>query len=203
MGSLQSQINWTHIVPRLPARIDRLAEKRPLLVAFYAGPGTGKSTMATGVFHTLKLRGRNVEYVHEVAKDLTWEGRHTALGHQPYIAGKQMMKYDRLAGKVEAIITDTSTLLGLIHMKDNGSVSHGLFKDWLTADWVERDTIDVLLARTERPYNPNGRRQSEDSAREMDLRVKGMLVRAEVPFIECPATEDFVRPLADMVERSL
>lgn len=156
--------------------------------------------MATGLFHTLKLRGRNVEYVHEVAKDLTWEERWTALGHQPYIAGKQLMKYDRLAGKVEAIITDTSTLLNMIYRKGGNEPRWSAFDKWIIEDWKARDTLDIMLRRTERPYNPAGRRQSEESARRCDEQIEKMLQGCGIGYGSMPASEDSVVLLADLVE---
>lgn len=144
----------------------------PLLIAFYAGPGTGKSTTAAEVFAHLKRMGYNAEYVHEVAKDFTWEKRHKALAYQPYVAVKQMWAWDRLRGEVDVIVTDTSTLLGLIH----GKKLTPAFKTWLIDDYKRRRTLNIFLQRDpKRAYNPKGRRESEESAKAVDNRVWAML----------------------------
>lgn len=188
--------------------IDRHQQKNPrdpLIVALWGGPGTGKSTFASGVFYQLKMRGRNVEFVHEVAKDLTWEQRHFALSHQQSLAGKQMRAYDRLYGKVECIVTDTSTLLGLIHSKPTMK-AYDEFSAWLVADWKARNTLNIFLNRdTERPYNPNGRRQSQASAEAMDGRISTLLRAHNVKF-ECEYVCDgevAVKRIADLVEKRL
>lgn len=66
------------------------------VVNLFAGPGAGKSTLATGVFHELKLQGINCEYVSEIAKDLTWEKRHNSLNFQLYVFAKQHRDIERL-----------------------------------------------------------------------------------------------------------
>lgn len=151
----------------------------PLLVALYAGPGTGKSTTSADVFARMKMSAVNCEYVHEVAKDLTWEERWVALGHQPYVTAKQMFRWDRLNGKVDAIVTDTSTLLGLVHGKNLTDA----FKAWLIDDYKRRNTLNIFLQRDpERPYNPNGRRQSAQSAASMDVKIKSMMIEHGIEF---------------------
>jgi Cdc6-like AAA superfamily ATPase len=188
--------------------IDR-AEGRlqPLLVALYGGPGTGKSTTASLVFGALKQHGHNVELVHEVAKDLTWEQRHRALAHQPYVAAKQMFRYDRLHGQVDAIITDTSTMLSLIYSKSSDSPLRDLaFHQWIVADWRARRTLNVFLRRNiERPYNPKGRSQSEIEAQNLDLRIKDMLDAYELPCLELnmSTTTDHVEQIVTEVESEL
>lgn len=190
--------------------IDR-AEGRlsPLLVALYGGPGTGKSTTASLVFGTLKQRGHNVELVHEVAKDLTWEQRHRALAHQPYVAAKQMFRYDRLHGQVDAIITDTSTMLSLIYGGQSGTgspLAALAFQQWIVADWRSRRTLNVFLRRNiERPYNPKGRSQSELDAQNLDLRIKGMLDMYDLPYMDfnMSTSTDHVDQIVAEVEREL
>ncbi len=173
----------------------------PLLVEFVAGPGTGKSTTATGLFSLLKQAGRNVEYVPEVAKDLTWEGRTVALSCQPYIAAKQLLHFDRLKGKVDAIITDTSTLLGLHH----GDEEHGAtpeFRDWLLDDHDRRRTLTIFLRRDpERPYNTEGRSESEDEARAIDAALLGLLERHKIDHFEqrVHADNSHIATLAEVV----
>jgi len=46
--------------------------KETLIVNLWAGPGTGKSTTASVVFHMLKVAGIKCEYVTEFAKELAY-----------------------------------------------------------------------------------------------------------------------------------
>lgn len=159
----------------------------PKIVAMFGGPGIGKSTTAAAVFAGLKQRGHNVELVHEVAKDLTWEGRSMALSHQPYVAAKQMFHYDRLYGQVDVIVTDTSTLLAGVYAPDAPSE----FLDWISADWRARNTLNVVLRRDARwPYSTHGRPQSQSEAELIDRRVMAAITRARVTYT--PVTVDRV-----------
>jgi hypothetical protein len=134
---------------------------------------------AAEVFAMLKRAAVNTEFVHEFAKDLTWEERWVARGHQPYLTAKQMFWYDRLHGKVNCIVTDTSPLLGLIHGKANTEA----FEAWLVDDYRRRNTLNIYLARDpDRPYEPVGRRESVESAKAKDAQIAHMLIENSIQF---------------------
>ena len=63
--------------------------KHMIVVNFFAGPGTGKSTHAAMLFAKLKTMNINSELIQEYAKDKTWIRDSKTLEVQPYIAGKQ------------------------------------------------------------------------------------------------------------------
>ena len=46
---------------------------KPIVVNLIAAPGSGKSTIAAGVFEELKWEGVNAELITEFAKDKVWE----------------------------------------------------------------------------------------------------------------------------------
>lgn len=156
-----------------------MSSPQPLIVALYGGPGCGKSTTAAVVFGRLKHQGINVELVTEYAKDLTWEGRDFALSHQPYLMAKQIRNYDRLTGKVDVIITDTSPLLSIVYPSDTMEpLVRSLFHGWVAADWKSRNTLNVFLHRDPSiPYVPEGRSQSEGEAKYLDGRISEVLQR--------------------------
>ena len=81
------------------------------------GPGSGKSTAATGVFSLLKMHDLNVEYVPEVAKDLAWEDRLTDVTYM-HIVGRQVERMERLRDKVDYIITDSPLLMQAAYNDD-------------------------------------------------------------------------------------
>lgn len=163
---------------------------KPLTVSLFAGPGTGKSTTMGLVFGRLKERGHNAELVPEYAKDLTWEEAWGKLAHQPYVAAKQMWRLDRLKDRVDVIVTDTSTLLGLIYGKASGGRTQA-FDDWLVDDYKRRWTLNIFLERDpSRPYNPAGRRQSEASAIDADARILSMLNDLGVPYLGVRVNKD-------------
>lgn len=145
------------------------------IIHLYGGPGTGKSTTAALVFGALKQRGHNVELVTEYAKDLTWEQSYGKLGFQPYVIAKQMWRLRRLTDQVDAIVTDTSILLGLIY----GTVENGVtqpFREWLVDEYNHTAHYDIFLTRDPtRAYNPKGRNQTEAQAQDADNQIKELL----------------------------
>lgn len=148
-----------------------------LYVHLYGPPGTGKSTTRALVFGTLKQRGHNVEESPEFAKDLTWEERHRALGFQPYIFGKQAYREERLNGQVDAVISDTSTLLSLIFKPEPEPSWYSDFTKFVLAHYKSRRTLNILLERDPtRPYNPAGRWQTEEQALALENDIADLLL---------------------------
>lgn len=173
-----------------------------LLVVLYGGPGTGKSTTASLVFGSLKQDGHNVEMAHEYAKDLTWEQRTNALGCQEYIWGKQVWRERRLQGQVEAVITDTSTLLSLVYGQPAPA-----FRDAVLEEYDRKWTLNIFLRRDPtRPYNVRGRNQSATDATRMDRRIEAMLESSNIPYASVPLNKDtnsHVPLIVDMTKEAI
>lgn len=176
---------------------------KPLIVSLVGGPGAGKSTTAAFLFGRLKKSGVNAEFVHEVAKDFTWEERWMALSSQPYVISKQLRNYDRLTGKVDVIITDTSPLLAHIYL-DPGMMSSrtaSLFLQYVESDWRDRKTLNVVLQRNESyPYQQAGRSQSENEAKALDGRILEVLRNNNFPHMTVPVQMDSQEHVTDIEE---
>lgn len=179
--SLMGARHFYHRVPSIP-------QKGTPILTLYGGPGTGKSTTAALVFAHLKLlAGRNVELAHEVAKDYTWEGAHGKLAYQPLVTAKQLWSYERLQGKVDLIITDTSPLLALIH----GVAQPQTFFDWVLDDYRRRRHINVFLRRPlDRAYNPAGRIEDKQEAYALDVEIRHMLAYHGIDHYEVVVQDD-------------
>lgn len=135
-----------------------------LVINLVGGPGSGKSTTATGVFHKLKLLGYNCEYVSEIAKDLVWEERHVAIACQPYVFGKQLIRMERLANKVDVIITDCPLVLCAYYGQflHPGKYPESFF-DSVHSIAAGFDNMYYFINRVKK-YNPSGRNQTEEEA---------------------------------------
>jgi len=176
-----------------------------LVVSLLGGPGIGKSTTAAGVFAMLKTRGVNAELVHEYAKDLTWERAHDKLRYQPYVTAKQMWAIERVRGKVDVIITDTSPLLAFVH----GSVRYGAtdaFFAWVIDAHKRLNTLDILLGRNAViDYQPVGRRESVESAKSIDYSIKAVLDTYSLPYSEVAVSHfaGHISYISDLVQDAL
>lgn len=143
------------------------------IINLYGGPGSGKSSTAAGLFFQMKLAGYEVELVTEYAKDLVWSERNKMFTEQDYIFAKQNHRLRRLVGKVDWVITDSPLLLGHFYMPDSFPGKEP-FSQFVNAMFNSYDNINVFLERTKK-YNPNGRNQTEDEAKVIDLRILDFL----------------------------
>jgi nicotinamide riboside kinase len=105
------------------------------LVCVIGAPSSGKSTLATSVHHSLKVRGENSIFVGEAATDYIAEwGIPDTPMDQMIIFYKQLEREKRYLDSKEWIICDSSTVLNYFYFrsffkntlskKDIASISH-------------------------------------------------------------------------------
>jgi hypothetical protein len=157
-----------------------------IIINFFGGPGSGKSTTAAGVFSLLKLHGVNCEYVPEFAKDLTWEDRHKTLENQLYIFAKQQHRLWRLIDKVDIIVTDAPLIQGLAYINYNHSLTQTIVDQF-----NEFENMNFFLMRT-KEYNPNGRSQTEEEAKDLDGNIAHILVSNNIKFTDIDGDLDAI-----------
>ena len=145
------------------------------LLNLYGGPGVGKSTAAAQIFAGLKHRDINCEMALEYAKDKVWEESYGVLENQIYIFGKQLHRICRLIDKVDIIITDAPILMSLIY----GSKESKEFHDLVRQTYHRFDNIDYFLVRSKK-FQPAGRLQDEERARDLDTSISQMLLEENV-----------------------
>lgn len=154
-----------------------------LIVNAFAGPGTGKSTFAGGLFNKLKTDGYNVEYVQEFAKTLTWEENWKALAHQSYVTGVQMYTQNMLLGQVEAIITDSPILIGMMYYNEPNKKIKKLFEKFVIESFKVQNNLNFFLNRV-KGYNKAGRNQTLEQAKLIDEKTKEFLVLHDIPYMQ-------------------
>lgn len=152
-----------------------------LIINLFAGPGSGKSTMAGGLFNILKTEDHNIEYVQEFAKTLTWEKNHIALSHQFYVSAVQDYTQNMLLGQVEAVITDSPILLGLLYYKEPNTRIAYHFTRLLLERFNAQNNINFFIKRKKK-YNPIGRNQTEDESIQIDKNIEKLLLQNKIPY---------------------
>ncbi len=155
--------------------------KKTLVVGSVSGPGAGKSTFSGGIFNLLKEAGYNVEYVQEFAKTLTWEKNCEALKHQCYVTGTQQYMQNMLIGQVEAVITDSPILVGLMYYNEKNIRIQKAFMDYVVESFKSQNNLTFYIERL-KEYNPSGRNQTEDEAKEIDKRIHTLLNIYDIPY---------------------
>lgn len=167
------------------------------VINLWAGPGAGKSTTASGLFYLMKTNDMNVELVTEYAKDMTWEGRLEILQDQLYISAKQNRKLARLKKhNLDWVITDSPLLLGL-HYMTPGYLG-GTFENMLFELWNSYDNINFFIKRKKK-YNPTGRNQTEDQAREIDEKLLDFMAKNKIEYTNVIGTRDANQVIFDIL----
>lgn len=183
-------------VKNLPDRENRTT----LVVNLYAGPGSGKSKMASGIFFELKSRGINCELVTEFAKELTWEERSMALNNQIHIFGEQHHRIFRLLGKVDVIITDAPLLFTPIYDMER-RVS---LKELALNEYNKMRNYNVFVVRKQ-GYNPAGRKQDYYQSLDLDYRVSRFLNENYIPYVnitgDVEGKDYVVRQILNIINR--
>lgn len=165
-----------------------------LIVNMLGGPGTGKSTTAAATFAALKQKGVNCELVTEYAKDLVWGRTTTTLGNQIYLFGKQYHRLWRLLGQVDVVVTDSPLLLFLHY----GEKESETFKQLVLETFKSMDNYNFMLHRV-KAYNPAGRVQTEDEAKDIDIILRNLLLDNHVPYEEAYADHSAGEYIANKV----
>ena len=168
--------------------------KKTLVINFFAGPGAGKSSMATGLFSYLKFKGINAEYISEYAKDIVWENSNDKLNNQFYISAKQFHRQWRLLGKVDVIVTDSPIILGCFYGASN-ELNDLLVKEF-NSDFF--DNLNIFVTRI-KDYNPKGRTQTESQAKELDSEIKNFLLEKQMTFQDIDGSWKNIPFLGDII----
>lgn len=150
-----------------------------IVVNLFAGPGSGKSTTCAGLFHKLKLAGVNCEMALEYAKDKVWEESYKILDDQIYVFGKQLHRIFRLKDKVDVVITDSPLPLSIYYDKS----ANPYFADLVMNQFNEFNNINYFIVRDD-TYNPKGRMQTEQEAKEIDSVVSLILGHYNIKYTE-------------------
>lgn len=159
------------------------------------GPGCGKSTIAGGLFHEMKLRGYKIELITEYAKDLVYEGRWVALRNQIPVLGEQMMRMERLRKKVDWVITDSPLLLSSVY----ASREHPqCFHETVLWAFGRNTNFNFFVDRPD-GYQQWGRRESEESSRDVDSRILKLLDSRGIPYQRIKADPTCFLKIADLL----
>lgn len=163
--------------------------KKTLVVNLIGGPGSGKSTTASGIFYELKRIGVNCEMALEFAKDKVWEESYKILDDQFYIFGKQYHKLFRLNGKVDVIITDSPLIISILYNKTPSKY----FNNFVLEQYNTFYNLTFLLNRPEN-YQEEGRIQTKEESEVLDTVIKEILNKNNVCFheVSCERAVDMI-----------
>lgn len=152
-------------------------KKKPLIINLIGGPGSGKSTCASGIFYELKKLGIECEMALEFAKDKVWEESLRTLDDQIYIFGKQFHKIWRLRDKVDVIITDSPLIVSIYYNTEKSE-----YFDKLVVEQYNRFNNRMYFIERNETYQENGRLQTKEEAEKIDNEIKNILKQNNIDF---------------------
>mgnify|MGYP000196155730 CR=1 FL=1 len=154
--------------------------KKLKVINLWGAPGSGKSTIAAGLYHHMKVHGYSVELINEYAKQMTWERRHPDhFKNQLYITAKQHNKQMHLLSHdIDICITDSPLPLGLLYVPED------YFPSYEALVWEIYGTYDNfnVVLNPSHSYQPVGRNQSEEEAKELQQQMMTLLETNNVDY---------------------
>lgn len=157
---------------------------KPKVINVIGGPGVGKTTTTFLLYAKLKIAGAFVEHVSEYAKKLVWAKNFDTLNNQYHVSTKQYEYLVSVYGRVQYVITDGSLLHGLYYNRYNlTNVSNVELTEKKILEYYHHfDNINIYLTRGDFKYEQAGRIQTEDEAREVDVKLRSILDDYNIPY---------------------
>lgn len=154
-------------------------------INFFGGPGAGKSTTAAKMFATLKEAGKSVEQATEYVKSWAYQNRDVKAFDQIYLLGKQMhYEYRSLSHGVHNVVTDSPVFLSYVYAKKyfGHKGIHEPMLEIIHAYERENPSLNIFLDRGDKPYDPSGRWQDYEEAKELDSLIRAELVEQGIQY---------------------
>ena len=189
---------WISILPKKNKRFKLNRMKKTLVVNFFGGPGSCKSTMMAHCFAELKWKGIDCEISSEYIKEKIWEGSSSMLENQFYISAKQNHRLYNLNGKVNVILTDSPLLLGIVYAKNEPEE----FKGFIIKHFNEYNNLNIFLERQDY-YNENGRIHNKEQAIKIDKEVMKLVNTYCDNVAKISANRDSVPKIIELIEDKL
>jgi len=86
-----------------------------------------------------------------------------------------------LLGQVQAVITDSPTLLGLLYYREPNVEINSLFYKFMVETFKAQNNINFFLNRKKK-YNPSGRNQTEEESDKIADNMLSLLRVNNIPF---------------------
>ena len=152
-------------------------------INLFAGPCSGKSSLAAHIFSEFKKESVKIELVQEEAKEWAYEGRKITKYDQLTLFAAQMRKEDlALRNGSELIVSDSPIMLAICYAKKYGfNCCESLYE---IAKNFEEDypSINIFLERNGGDYQKEGRYETYIEALHMDFLIKEYLIERNIKY---------------------
>lgn len=156
------------------------------VVNLWGAPGSGKSTMAAGLFYHLKKMGLNAEIPVEYAKELVWDNCSHLLKDQMKILGEQRRRVNRLAANCDIVVSDSPLLMASVYYPELFPDS---FRETLLWAHNEHRSLNILITR-KHAYQGVGRVQTEAQSDALQDDIRGILENHDPAYFEVDGSDE-------------
>lgn len=180
--------------------------KNTLVVNLIGGQGSGKSTMMADLFAWLKWHNVDSEMCSEFAKELVWENRQETFKDEMYIFAKQNHRLFRCNGKVDVIVTDRPLIMSVVYNRFYGNPNNyewnTAYENMVSETFNQYNNLNIFLNRV-KPFNPNGRNESEETAKEFDKFFKDSLDEMGINYFTYDGCENSVEVIGKEILKTI
>jgi len=178
-----------------------------IIINIMAGPGAGKSTLASELFTTMKKLGYSVENTQEFPKVLAWDGNSEAIRDQFFVTANQHRNISRLYGKVDYIIVDSPIILGLVYKKlyDSFTTYPSDFYDESYDNFIinlfkKYKSINIYLNRLGDKYDNIGRYQTYEESITIDEKIEELLLANNIYYTKHNVGDNVVNNILNILK---
>jgi len=174
------------------------------IINLFAGPGAGKSTIASGLFYEMKKRHIKCDAPYEYPKELAWNESNKEIKDQLYVIANQHRGIVRSYGIVDYIILDSPLLLSLAY-KDNYTSEYpanlyGESFEMMMLDIHNKyDNINIFLERPEKEHENEGRFHDEVMSLDLDKKIINILETNKIDYIRVKVNENTINSILGLV----
>lgn len=175
------------------------------IINLFAGPGAGKSTIASGLFHEMKKRGISCDAPYEYPKELAWNESYFEVKDQLYVIANQHRGIVRSYGKVEYIILDSPLLLSLIYKNSYTSdypanLYGDSFDEFMFELHNKYDNINIFLKRPKTQFEDEGRFHDMSESSNLDFKIINILNGFGVEYMDYLVDDNTVKNILNYLE---
>jgi|LakMenEpi03Aug12_release.lakeMendotaPanAssembly.Ray.scaffolds.fasta_scaffold314895_2 broad-specificity NMP kinase len=175
--------------------------RQTYVINIIGGPGIGKTTISALLFANLKIRGYICEYVQEFAKKLVWLKDYDTLNNQFFVSREQYTLLKQIDGHVDFLITDGPLIHGIYYNKYNKDNNSNIDKveKFILNSINKFKNINIVLDRVDRDYEKEGRIQTEQEAKDIDVILRHILRTNNYTFSSFRAEPDEIENIVNEV----
>lgn len=178
--------------------------KKTKIINLFGGPGSGKSTIASGIFSQLKMKDVSCDAPYEFPKVVAWEKNMSQISDQLYVLANQHRGIVRSYGKVDFIILDSPILLSLAYKegyeKGYPSTFYNEQFDKMVVDLFKKyNNINFFLNRPKKNFQNDGRFQDYIQSLEFDEQIKNIMNINDVDYTDIDVDEQTINKIIKMI----